>query len=353
VHAATASRALNPDTRHLVNEATAERVIAAAAEMGYVPNPMARGLKTSRTTTIGVVIPNLNNALFPPIVRGIEDAMLAAGYTALLVNTDEHDDREEQLVRSLRSRQVDGFIFATARSDNSLITALVDEGVPVVLVNRKMDGTNIPAVTTDDDTGIHLAVRHLADLGHRHIAHLAGPSSTSTGRAREAAFRRACTELGLDTDERLIVPSAKWLEDTGAEATIELLARKVRFSAIVAANDLIALGALDVFYERDISCPGDVSLVGYNNIPMVDKLRPPLTTVAMPHYQIGLEAGRLLLQQINGEVGPLVIVLPLTLAIRESTGPVNASSPTMRSRRRSEAAGSADHGQKKPGRRRG
>ncbi|MFZ5846412.1 MAG: LacI family DNA-binding transcriptional regulator, partial [Actinomycetota bacterium] len=191
VHAATASRALNPETRRLVNAETARRVLKAAEALGYQPNPIARSLKTAKSRTIGVVIPDLTNPLFPPIVRGIEDVLGPAGYTLVIVNTDNDAQREEELVSSLRSRQVDGLIVATARLDHPLLQKLHDQGVPMVLVNRRSEHLDVPCITPDDAAGVSLAVKHLAGLGHRRIVHLAGPQSTSTGVIRANAFRTA------------------------------------------------------------------------------------------------------------------------------------------------------------------
>src|SRR5215204_4653116 len=175
VHAGTASRALNEDTRSLVSEETARRVLEAAAELGYRPNPIARGLKTSRSYTIGVVIPDLLNPLFPPIVRGIQDRLEEAAYTPLIANTDNDTDRERADFEAMRARHVDGLITATARRDRGLPPGLEDVEMPIVLVNRRLEDGGRPSVVADDRAGVALAVEHLASLGHRRIAHLAGP----------------------------------------------------------------------------------------------------------------------------------------------------------------------------------
>ncbi len=175
VHPATASRALNPATRGLVNADTARRVIKVAEGLGYRPNPIARGLKTAKSGTVGLVIPDLTNPLFPPIVRGIEDILEPAGYSGLIVNTDNDPQRERAQIELLRSRQVEGLIVATALIEHPLMEQLKREGVPMVMVNRRPDGVDIPSITPDDASGIELAVAHLAGLGHHRIGHLAGP----------------------------------------------------------------------------------------------------------------------------------------------------------------------------------
>ena len=322
VHPATASRALNPSTRGLVNAETARRVMRIAESLGYRANPIARGLKTAKSGTVGLIIPDLTNPLFPPIVRGIEDVLEPAGYSGLIANTDNDPDRERALISSLRSRQVEGLVIATAMLDHPLVEEMRQQGVLMVMVNRRPEGVDVSSVSPDDATGIDLAVRHLAELGHTRIAHLAGPLTTSTGIARARAFRSAVRDLRLDDDESLTVECSYWSEEAGAEALQAMLDAGTEFTAIVAGNDLIALGCYDVFAERGIDCPGEVSVVGFNDMPFLDKLRPPLTTVAIPHHQIGVEAARLLLEAIAEPDRPArSVLLPLTLVVRGSTAP--------------------------------
>ncbi len=322
VHPATASRALNPATRGLVNPDTARRVMKVAESLGYRPNPIARGLKTSKSTSIGLVIPDLTNPLFPPIVRGIEEVLDAAGYSGLVVNTDNDPVRERTQVESLRSRQVEGLIVATGLLDHPLLVELHREGVPMVMVNRRPTGMDVSTITADDAAGVQLAVEHLAELGHRRIAHLAGPETTSTGVNRARAFRAAVRDLGLDDDPALLRWCSHWTEEAGAAAVRELLDNDTDFTAVLGGNDLIALGCYDVFAERDLRCPDDISVVGFNDMPFLDKLRPPLTSIAVPHHQIGVEAARLLLDTV-AEPGrpPRSVLLPVSLSVRGSTGP--------------------------------
>ena len=256
VHAATASRALNPKTRPLVNADTARKVLRAAESLGYQPNPIARSLKTSKSSTVGLVIPDLTNPLFPPIVRGIEDVLRPAGYNAWIVNTDNDPAREESQIESLRSRQVEGLIVATARLDHPLLKNLHEQGMKIVLVNRRVEGVEIPSITADDSAGVAMAVQHLVDLGHRRIAHLAGPQTTSTGVVRARAFRHAIRDHGLADDPSLIAYCDYWTETEGARALRGLLDAGRDFTAVVAGNDLIALGCYDVFAERGHGLPG-------------------------------------------------------------------------------------------------
>ena len=325
VHAGTASRALNPETRGMVNAETARRVMRAAEALGFQPNPIARSLKTSKSRTIGLVLPDITNPLFPPIVRGIEDVLSGAGFSALIVNTDNDDERERVQIASLRSRQVEGLIVATARLKHPLLEQLHAQGVNLVMVNRRTTALDVPWITPDDTAGIDMAVRHLAELGHRRILHLAGPQTTSTGVVRSRAFQGAVRDHGLDDDPALIAACDLWVESEGARVLRGVLDAGTQFTAIVAGNDLIALGCYDVFRERGISCPADVSVVGFNDMPLLDKLQPPLTTVAIPHHQIGVEAARMLLEAINEPERPSrSVLLPVSLVVRGSTAPPSA-----------------------------
>ncbi len=322
VHPATASRALNPATKGMTSADTGQRVLRAAEQLGYRPNAVARSLRTARSSSIGVVVPDLTNPLFPPIVRGIEAGLAPHGYVLLIVNTDNNLGQEEQLVASLQARSIDGLILATARVRHPLIDKLAAGDLPVVLVNRRREGVTLPCVVPDDAAGIRLAVAHLAQLGHRRIAHVAGPQDTSTGVARRRAFRAAVREHGLAQDKALVRPCGTWSEAQGARALRGLLDSGERFSAVIAGNDMLALGCYDVLGERGIRCPGDISVVGFNDMPFVDKVRPALTTVHIPQHDLGAEAARLLLDQMaDFRREERSVVLPVELSVRESTGP--------------------------------
>ncbi|MFI6394483.1 LacI family DNA-binding transcriptional regulator [Nonomuraea sp. NPDC050547] len=322
VHTTTVSRALNPRTQNQVGADTVRRVRKAAKDLGYQPNPIALSLRTSRSRTVGLVIPDITNPLFPPIVRGIESALEAGGYSGWIVNTDNDPQRERKLIESLRSRQVEGLIVATARLEHPLLSELHAAGVPLVLVNRRVEGIDVPCVTADDAAGVSAAVAHLAGLGHTRIAHLAGPQTTSTGTARAKAFRHAVRDLGLSDEPGLVVECAQWGEEAGASAARSLLDARTDVTAVVAGNDLIALGCYDVFGERGIDCPGDISVVGFNDMPFLDKLRPPLTTVHVPHHDVGVEAARMLLEGIEDPERPArSLLLPVSLVVRGSTAP--------------------------------
>src|SRR5919199_2220131 len=216
---------------------------------------MARGLRTNRSYTIGVLIPDIQNPLFPPIIRGINDRLGRAGYTPLIASTENDPERERLDLEALRTRQVDGFITATARLDEDLAAQARKLGVPMVLVNRGLEDGSLPSATADDRAGARLAAEHLIALGHTRIAHLAGPQELSTGRHRLQGFEDALRSAGLAPDPALIRVGRAFTEPEGARLCRELLDSRAGCTGIVAGNDLVALGCYDVFAERGISCP--------------------------------------------------------------------------------------------------
>jgi LacI family transcriptional regulator len=325
VHPATVSRALSDSTSHMVNSATRERVVAAARELGYRPNPIARSLKTNRSFTVAVLIPDITNPLFPPMVRGIEDALAPAGFTALVANTDNDEERARTALETMRARQVDGCIAATATRDDGLLREAA-AGLSLVLINRRITSHAIPAVVADDRGGVRQAVEHLAALGHERIAHVAGPQWASTGAARHEAFLETLAAVGLEPHADAIRFGDAFTEEQGARALADLLDARAEFTGLVAGNDLMALGCYDALAERGLRCPDDISIVGFNDMPFVDRLRPPLTTVRVPQREIGTVAADLMLQRLTDDGdGESQILLEPTLVVRGSTAPPGAS----------------------------
>jgi LacI family transcriptional regulator len=322
VHPGTASRALNPATRDQVSRETTRRVARVAQELGYTPNPLARGLRTARSSIVGMVVPDVTNPLFPPIVRGAEQVLSEAGYTLVLTDTDNDAATERRQIEQLRARGMDGFLVATARWEDPILDDLATFGIPAVLVNRRSGNLRLPYVGGDERTGIQLAVDHLVALGHRRIAYLAGPQDTSTGRERSAAYSQAMKGHGLPTSRHHIRACSAYSEAAGTEAARRLLASGRDFTAILAGNDLIALGVLSVLAEAGIRCPEQMSVIGFNDLPMVDKLTPPLTTVRLPLAEIGALSARILLSLLDGalpdgQVGQSL--LAVQLAVRGTT----------------------------------
>ncbi len=321
VHPSTVSRVLNSATRHMVTAEIARKVTEAAHTLGYHRNVLAHSLRTRRSSTIGVIIPDITNPVFPPILRGIEDALAGAGYTAIIANTDGAEGREAVVLEHMLARRVDGLVLATAQRKDPTIDRCIAEDIPLVLINRTT-GRNgaVPSVVNDDATGIGLTVSHLAGLGHRRIAHVAGPQALSTGFDRHQGFLAAMKAAGLKADPGLIVIAEAYSEREGERAMMSLLDQKKKATAVVAANDLLALGCYDALTARGLNCPRDVSVTGFNDMPFVDKLNPPLTTVRIQHYEMGLQAAKVLLERINAPNTRRVdLKLEPSLVVRGST----------------------------------
>jgi LacI family transcriptional regulator len=320
VHPATASRALNPETQLLVSEDTARRVAEAADRLGYRPNPVARSLRTRRSYTVGVLIPDLNNPLFPPIVRGLEDRLAQNGFVALIGNTDGDAKRERMVFDQMRARHVDGFVVATATMHNPVLAEAVAADIPMVLMNRMVQDLPFPSVSVDNEQGARAAVTHLARLGHRRVACIAGPQDTSTGLARLRGYHEGLRMNGLEADDSLISYASSYSVQEGLRCCQELLSRGRGFSAIAAANDMVAIGCYAAFDEGGLRCPDDISVIGFNDMPFTDRLHPPLSTIRFPHYQLGTEAAQLLLERISGTDKPVkILFLAPELVPRGST----------------------------------
>ncbi|GFG51131.1 LacI family transcriptional regulator [Mycolicibacterium agri] len=316
----TVSRALRPETQRMVKPETLKRVLAAADALGYRANPFARGLKDQKSMTIGMLVPDLGNPLFPPIVRGIEDGLRDRGYVMILGNTDQDLGREKHLIDVFMQRRVDGLVLATARRDYPLVDVLSKSGVPVVLVNRTVDDASMSMVAADDHQGIGLSVKHLVEQGHRRIAFVGAALEASTGFNRYQHFLAWMQTLGQTVDKELIVFAPWFTKDYGAEATAELLARDVDFTAIIAPSDMIALGCYRALRAKGLEVPKDVSVVGYNGSRWCDEFNPPLTSIHVPKYDIGRETARLMLNLLdNPDAPPSRVLLPTSLQVRAST----------------------------------
>ncbi|ADZ69461.1 LacI family DNA-binding transcriptional regulator [Polymorphum gilvum] len=323
VHVSTVSRTLDPNADHLIRDEVKEKIRAVCRELNYRPNSIASSLRTNRTKTIGVVIPDITNLLFPPIFRGIEDELAAQGYAAIMVNTDGDADREEQLTETLIARGVDGIIAASVPRQDAHIARMAQRGFPIVTVNRRLDDPSVPSVTNDDDFGIKRILTHLVALGHRRIVHIAGPQSLSTGKLRAEAFARYHAEILEQAEPPVIVYAESFNEAEGERCAEQILAKGTPVTAALCANDRLAIGAIAAFKRRGLKVPEDISVTGFNDMALVDRIDPPLTTIRIQHYEIGRNAARMILAMIeNGTLPPDGHkVLPVELVVRQSSGP--------------------------------
>ncbi len=319
VSVATVSRVVNPST-HSVTPATRRRVLAAVQELAYHPNVIAQSLKNRASRTVALIVPDISNPFFPAIARGIEDTARQRGYAVLLCNTYEDLAREHAYLQLLRKRWVDGLIFATVGSNTRHLRALREEGLPVVLVARDVGGITIDAVLVDNLRGAYDATTHLARLGHRGIAHITGPASLRVARDRRRGYEQALSEAGLPGDETLIV-AGDFTADGGRAAMVTLLDRGRQFSAVVAANDLMAIGAMEALRAVGRRIPEDVAVVGFDDITFASLVSPALSTVAQPKYRMGqLAMERLLDLMAGASPAGRRIVLEPRLIVRESCG---------------------------------
>ena len=306
----------------MVSTVVAARVTQTADEMGYTRSRLAYGLRTGQTHTVGVLIPDLTNPMFPPIIRGIQRQLAEHEYIAILTDSDNDRKNEKAIVEMLKSRHVDGMILATARRLDSVTKLGVEKHLPLVLVNRTIDTRSVTAVINDDEHGIALVVSHLVKLGHQQIAYIGGPQDTTTGHDRYLEFKKLLRDGQFKSHTDLILNCKAFTEAEGYRGFLTILRKGRKFSAVVAANDLLALGCYDALLEFGLECPGDMSVTGFSDMPFMDRLTPPLTTLHVPLDEIGVQAAKLLMEKIRNPESPVrtVNLLP-ELIVRDSTAP--------------------------------
>lgn len=324
VHISTASRALNERTAALLNPQTLERVRETADGLGYRVNGMARALKTRRSLSIGMVVPDITNPFFPPAVRGAQDVLDRAGYSLLLCSTDNDPAKARRQVAAMLESRVGGLLLAMALRDDPLVTELRAGDTPIVLVNRAVDRGGVSAVVPDDYNGALEAVEHLYSLGHRRLAFAGGPLATSNGARRRDSFEQAARRLGLPEAPALAAPAFD--EEAGYAAGHTLLTEHPGITGVVAGNDLLAIGIIAAAAERGRSCPADISVVGFNDMQLAGRLQPPLTTIRVPQYDVGARAAELLLAQADDPGRhPETVLISGELIVRGSTAPPPAA----------------------------
>lgn len=318
VHRSTVARALDPVQSRRISADVVAKVQEEARRQGYRPDAAASSLRTGRSRLIGVVVPDLANPVFAPILGGIGTALTERGYSMMVADSGEDETVQADIVEKLIARRVDGLVLAIAKRDDATVSLCLKAGVPTVLVNRGEDALRASTVVSDDEGGITLAVQHLTTLGHRRIGHLAGPDHLSTGALRRRGFAQAMTAAGLGADAVAI--AAAYNREAGRAAAAELLERWPDITAIAASNDLIALGAYQEAQHRGLAIPADLSIVGHNDMPLVDMVAPPLTTIRIGHDEMGASAACTLLDQIArpGEP-PALTLIPARLIVRAST----------------------------------
>jgi len=316
VSPATVSRVANGHAN--VDPALAERVRDAMRELDYRPNAVARNLRRSRTTLWAVIISDIGNPFFTSLVRGVEDVAQRAGYSVVLCNSDEDPGKEGQYVDAALAEQMAGVIISPAGKANH-VNRLVDARVPVVVIDRQQSGTHVDTVLVDNEHGAYLATTHLIESGYQRIACVTGPVGVFTATRRLRGYRRALEEHDRPYEEEL-VRHGDFREEGGYRAMAELLGPRPRPDALFAANNLMTVGAVECLVDSRIAVPDEMGVVGFDDVPWAHLVRPSLTTVAQPTYELGREAASLLTQRIaDPERPPTTITLETKLQIRDSS----------------------------------
>ncbi len=320
VHVSTVSRVLNGQAAAgRITPDTEERIREVAHRLGYRRNTIARALRTGRTLVVGMVVPDVANLYQAGITRGAGDVLYADGYSLILASTDDDPDHAQYQVSAMLGVRAEGLMYGVARDDDPVLASIVDEGVPVVLFNRAAPGTGISAVLPDDHAGTRQAVEHLLSLGHSRIVHVGGPEDVSSTVNRLEAFEETLRDAHLTGAHDF---AQRQTEEEGYRVTRGLLEERPETTAVLAANDRLALGAIDAIRASGRSCPTDVSVIGFNDMPYSDRFSPPLTTVRISQYELGALTARLLLETIAEPARAAETQLVSTqLVVRGSTGP--------------------------------
>ena len=321
VSAATVSHVINKSRR--VSDETRDRVLAAVESLKYRRDGIARSLRVSQTSTIGLMISDISNPFFAELVRGIEDAVHERGhdYNIVLCNTEENDERERRSLELVMEKRIDGLIMVPSGGNNDYLKDLVVDNMPIVFVDRSLPGIDVDSVVVDNRDSALRLVTHLVALGHKRIAAMQASLNASSIRERMDGYREAMSVAGIAVDKDFVICSRSTIDDAFA-AGLALLDLKPRPTGVFCTNNFMTLGIVKALTERGLKCPDDVAVVGFDDFPWAATFRPRLTVAAQPGYALGQEAARLLFDRISRKrTGPAVkLVLGTTIIIRESCG---------------------------------
>jgi LacI family transcriptional regulator len=322
VHPATASRALNSGKQVLVNAETAARVRQVAERLGYVANPIAQVLRgsTEGMEQVGVLVRTLLHPWVGSFLHGVDTQLSAAGYTPWITYTGDDPGRVRHVVGVMTSWRVGALIIATARVPNDVVVEAAETGVPVVVVSREAPDQICSAVNADDERGAWSAIGHLTGLGHTSIGVIAGPPDVPVLRTRLQGFREAIEASGISAHTKLVSVADDYSVEAGEASCAKLLASGRKVTAIAAANDFLAVGCYTALKKAGLRCPEDVSVIGFDDLPLTAELSPPLTTMRYPGYEMGAEAANLIIAQLRGESrATRRVLLTTALVPRDST----------------------------------
>lgn len=324
VSVGTVSNVLNHP--QMVTPKTREKVEQAIAHLGFVPNAPARQLRAGRAQVIGLVVPDIANPFFTEVARGVEDAALEAGFVVILCNSDEQATREDRYLSVLESQRVGAILITPARKGLKPLRRLIANGTAVALLDNEEATQEVCSVSVDDALGGQLAARHVIGLGHRSIAWLAGPSDIPQVADRESGILRASSEHQVVCQR---VVAGQMTTDAGHSAIEAALAEGNLPSAILCANDLLALGAMRAIRRAGLRIPQDVSIVGYDDIDFAASAAVPLTTLRQPKYELGVAAARMVISEFMHPASHAhqQVRFQPQLVVRESTGPAQRQGP--------------------------
>ena len=317
VSAATVSRVMNGKTD--VAADLRQRVLAAVTELGYRRNGPARSLRTRAAMVLGIIISDVTNPFFTAVVRGAEDQAQLAGYSVVLANADEDVAKEARYLEVAADEQMAGVLLSPASPRRTSIDVLAERGIPVVTIDRRLTAAAVDSVTVDNHLAARKAAQHLVDQGCRRVGIVAGPVQTTTGASRLAGYRAALRAAGRTVDASLVA-YADFRTEGGYVATRTLLRQRQPPDGLLFSNNLMTVGGLRAIAEAGLAIPGDIAIVGFDDAIWTTALRPPLTVVAQPTYEIGQTAAQLLLRRIEGEkFPPRRVVLRAELIVRASS----------------------------------
>lgn len=313
------SRVVNGDTRLSIREETRSRILKIVEELGYRPNAVARSLRLKTTESIAMVLPDIANPFFSVIIKGAQKAASERGISLILCDTEEDPVKERNYIELLAGKRTDGILLASISIEDETLDLVNKYHIPYILVNRTTGNANESYVMFDDVNGAIYAVEHLISLGHRSIAHIAGLLYTATGLGRLEGYRKTLKKYNINFASEYVVET-EFKEEGGFMAMKKLLKLKKPPTSVFAANDLIALGALAAISDEGLSVPGDISIVGFNDIWIAKSANPPLTTVRCPLYDMGYIASEILINKIKGvPIDNDKVVLKTELITRNST----------------------------------
>lgn len=321
VHPSTVSRVINGDSR--ISEKTKNKVLLIIKKLGYTPNAIARGLKTKRTYTLGMLIPDITNPFFAELARGVEDAANENGFNIILCNSDDKLKKERTYLEILREKRVDGLILGTAHIRDKSILELEKKKFPYILISRNVERLNKNCIIIDDLAGGMMATEYLIKLGHHRIAHITGPLKTRSGLNRLKGYQLALKKHKIEYNDELVGEG-----DFRIKGGYQVMKRFLKLTkpptAIFAANDLLALGAMQAIQKKNFHIPEDFSVIGFNDIELASFVYPPLTTIRQPMQKMGALALKMLLKIIEeGEFNQKKVTLKPKLIIRESCKKIN------------------------------